>query len=252
MAATTVLTLDQWNALLDAINNALTNCPQTTLQHVTDPHIWTVKDITDAQNVLTAACSTNTFTTPAGPYLWEQKIIDELNAAIANGCCGSWYVKECICSVDTNFTLSHQTSYTVALGLANADNIANHNPDIFYYVTQSPTTTDPATQHCETCGFWWTFGWSVHLGRIIVKSKSLKAIGCVDSNGGFAAFLAFQADFLSYLSGLGGDWLPESSTAFAYTFQCNTPKTIQYVAGQNAHFHELTNPPLSWPVTYTT
>lgn len=85
-----VFKLSDWNDLIDRINKALVNCPQTTLTPVTNPHRWSVADITNAQAVLKAACPTNTFTTPEGPnYLWKQNIIDELNTAIALGCCGN-------------------------------------------------------------------------------------------------------------------------------------------------------------------
>jgi hypothetical protein len=88
MAATTVLTTSQWNALLDKVNNATQNCGGGGLQHVTDPHLWSLSDITAVQNALKAGCSTATFTTPAGPpYLWQQKIIDEINAALSVACC---------------------------------------------------------------------------------------------------------------------------------------------------------------------
>ena len=61
-----VFKLSDWNDLIDRINKALVNCPQTTLTPVTNPHRWSVADITNAQAVLKAACPTNTFTTPEG------------------------------------------------------------------------------------------------------------------------------------------------------------------------------------------
>jgi len=86
--AATVLTTAQWNALLDKVNTATQNCGGGNLQHVTDPHLWSLQDITAVQNVLKAGCSTATFTTPAGPpYIWMQKIIDEINAALSVACC---------------------------------------------------------------------------------------------------------------------------------------------------------------------
>jgi len=113
---TTVLTTAQWNALLDKVNNATKSCGGGGLAHVTDPHLWSLQDITAVQNALKAGCSTATFTTPAGPpYIWMQKIIDEINTALSVACCNGstgptgptgatgsgavfWYVILCDCN----------------------------------------------------------------------------------------------------------------------------------------------------------
>ncbi len=85
---TTVLTSAMWNAILDKVNGMI--CSGSNFKHVVDPHVWSLKDVQAVQNVLTGTCSTNKFTTPVGPpYLWKQKIIDEINAAVAAGCCNT-------------------------------------------------------------------------------------------------------------------------------------------------------------------
>ncbi len=80
----TVLTLAQWNALITQMNK--TGCPKNPGVLLTDPHLWSTTDITNFQLNLKTQCALNTFTTPAGP-LWQQKIIDEINAALKMGCC---------------------------------------------------------------------------------------------------------------------------------------------------------------------
>jgi hypothetical protein len=82
---TTVLTLAQWNQILTNINNSSASCGNTPLPAVTAPHRWSTTDILNAQ---VACANGGPYTTPVGPpYLWQQKIIDELNAGIAKGCC---------------------------------------------------------------------------------------------------------------------------------------------------------------------
>ena len=113
---TTVLTLVQWNAIIDKINIGLANCQNPgasgpSLPHVTAPHVWTLKDVTNAQNALKGSCSpAPTFITPVAPYVWMQKILDELTNA-AKACCSGptgptgptgpkpvyWYVVLCDC-----------------------------------------------------------------------------------------------------------------------------------------------------------
>ena len=89
---TTVFTLVQWNAIIDKINIGLANCQNPgasgpSLPHVTAPHVWTLKDVTNAQNALKGSCSpAPTFITPVAPYVWMQKILDELTNA-AKACC---------------------------------------------------------------------------------------------------------------------------------------------------------------------
>lgn len=95
---TTVLTTVEWNALIDKVNNATKNCGGGGIQHVTDPHLWSLQDITTIQGALKSGCNTAKFTTPVGPpYLWKQKIIDEIETAIAVGCCNG----SCGCGCQT-------------------------------------------------------------------------------------------------------------------------------------------------------
>ncbi len=85
---TTVLTTVEWNALIDKVNNATKNCGGGGIQHVTDPHLWSLQDITTIQGVLKSGCNTAKFTTPVGPpYVWMQTIIDEINKALSAACC---------------------------------------------------------------------------------------------------------------------------------------------------------------------
>jgi hypothetical protein len=83
--------LSDWNDILRRINTLSANPPEgyselAPLALVTDPHQWSVADITTVRTRLQAICSTNSFSAPL--TLWSQAIIDEINAAIRNGWCG--------------------------------------------------------------------------------------------------------------------------------------------------------------------
>lgn len=78
-------TLSDWNDLLEQINALVAECPGVSeLQLVTAPHVWTVQDVLDAQNKLIELCDDNSFSTPVK---WLQSMVDELEAAVANGVC---------------------------------------------------------------------------------------------------------------------------------------------------------------------
>ncbi len=80
----TVLTLAQWNQILTNVTKSGCGTPP----QVTPPHLWSVTDIKNVQNICTSGPNSGTYTTPAGPpYLWKQTIIDEINQALAKGCC---------------------------------------------------------------------------------------------------------------------------------------------------------------------
>jgi len=84
-------TLDQWNDLLTDINDLCTDpdsgCePLEPIELVTDPHVWSVDDITVARDKLVDICGENTFDTELD--LWSEGMIDELETAIERGWCG--------------------------------------------------------------------------------------------------------------------------------------------------------------------
>jgi len=89
-----VETRNNWNDLLQRINNLAQNPPDgcsapAKLTPVDPGHIWTKTDISKAQNVLKAVCKDNTFAAPEDtPDLWLQKTLDDITAAINKGWCG--------------------------------------------------------------------------------------------------------------------------------------------------------------------
>ncbi|CAK9072284.1 SPFH domain-containing protein [Durusdinium trenchii] len=56
-----------------------------TLPLVTAPHVWSVSDVEAIRAKLTDICADNSFEAPL--TIWSQAIIDEIEAAIANGWC---------------------------------------------------------------------------------------------------------------------------------------------------------------------
>jgi len=133
MAATTVLTLAEWNLLIDRVNTAMAGCGGSSIPHVTALHLWSKTDITTLQNALKAGCSTNTFTTPVGPpYLWKQKIIDEINAAVAVGCCNSPTIPPAVCAQNgTRFQIFTQQGTNLPGWGGDAYGITCTCPDLY-------------------------------------------------------------------------------------------------------------------------
>lgn len=87
-----VWTRQDWNNIIQQVNDLAQNPPEgtdceplDTLSEVDPEHIWTRGDITSVQDKLIEICKDNTFS--AELRLWAQDIIDEINAAIANGWC---------------------------------------------------------------------------------------------------------------------------------------------------------------------
>ncbi len=94
-------TKDDWNKLIEQINEKLQNPPEDTdcepiapIELVDDNHRWSVDDITTVRNKLTQMCKDNTFT--AELKYWSQDIVDELDSA-ADWCeCEDECVYECL------------------------------------------------------------------------------------------------------------------------------------------------------------
>ena len=115
----------------------------------------------NVQAACTSGPTSGTWTTPAGPpYLWMQKIIDEINQAIANGCCNNYYVKECICAAGSAAVLSIQHSPNTAQNIVN--NLNQTDPSnlvargiVNYFMDTVPITTKclPKCAAC-TCHPW--------------------------------------------------------------------------------------------------
>ena len=85
-----VLTLSDWNSIIDQINALIASCGSgvAPLSQVTGPHIWTVQDILTVRSTLTQLCTSSNPTFSAATMKWTQAIIDEINAAIAGCRCG--------------------------------------------------------------------------------------------------------------------------------------------------------------------
>ena len=151
----TVLTLAQWNAILTQISNL--GCGS--LPQATAPHVWTHADIKAVQNLCTTGPTSGTYTTPNGP-LWKQAIIDEINQAIAAGCCNNYYVKECICEAGSAAVLSVQRDPNVAQNIVNDLNktdpsgmVAKGIVNYFMDTVVIKTSCLPACAKC-TCHPW--------------------------------------------------------------------------------------------------
>lgn len=69
------------------------------LELVEANHIWSKDDISEIQGRLQQICEDNNFTDPI-PNLWKQSIIDEIEAAIATGCCGTCWEMGVNISID--------------------------------------------------------------------------------------------------------------------------------------------------------
>jgi hypothetical protein len=94
-------TRDEWNNIIDAVNDLGQNPPNTDLcempgliPHVGPDHKWSVGDIETVRNALMQICPDNAFGS-IGP-LWKGKILDEINSAIGNGWCGCDEDFECV------------------------------------------------------------------------------------------------------------------------------------------------------------
>jgi len=150
MAATSVETLDAWNTVLTNIGNLTCG----TLPQVTDPHLWSLTDIQAVQNICTSGPDSGSYTTPVGPpYLWKQAIIDEINQAIAKGCCSAWYVKKCICAAKQATVISVQRDPNVAQNLVNTDNRNDPNvaAGVVNYFADTQALTSKCMPACAAC-----------------------------------------------------------------------------------------------------
>ena len=86
----TPFTRDDWNAIIGQVNDLCQHpdggCTAVApLAEVDQDHIWTPGDIVLVQNKLIQVCKNNEFA--ASLSKWDQKIIDEINAAIEAGWC---------------------------------------------------------------------------------------------------------------------------------------------------------------------
>jgi hypothetical protein len=87
-----VLRREEWNNIIQQVNDLAQNPPEgtdcvplDTLQEVDPGHIWTSGDVQAVRDKLTEICKDNVFSSAL--IVWKQEIIDEINAAIANGWC---------------------------------------------------------------------------------------------------------------------------------------------------------------------
>jgi len=133
-----VWTRADWNDIIQRINDLAQDpdagCdPVATLPEVDPEHIWTNTDIQQVRDKLTEICDENLFS--AELRLWAQEIIDEIEAAIANGWCGC---EDCIpeCSNAYGAAVSYLGSYVIeaCLDCGPCDN---------------PTCTDNCTTECR-------------------------------------------------------------------------------------------------------
>jgi len=90
-------TRDDWNDIIQRVNDLAQDpddgCdPLEPLEEVGTDHVWTRDDVIQVQDKLTEICEDNTWS--AELRLWAQEIIDEIEAAIANGWCGC--EEECV------------------------------------------------------------------------------------------------------------------------------------------------------------
>jgi hypothetical protein len=97
----TPYTRDDWNGLIDTVNEVLQSPPEDTdcepigeIPHVEPEHIWTKGDISTVQNALSQTCSEINFGTI--PDLWKQSIIDEINSALGQAWCDCNDETECV------------------------------------------------------------------------------------------------------------------------------------------------------------
>ena len=116
MAATSVLTLAAWNALLTQINNLAKSPPAgckalDVLPLATAPHKWSGADIAAARSKLSAICSTNVFTAPSTGR-WLKSVIDELNTAIGKGWCNC---QQTCCVPNKSGTVQMPGGYSVTI-----------------------------------------------------------------------------------------------------------------------------------------
>jgi len=87
-----VWTRDDWNDIIQRVNDLCVNPPENTncviletLEEVEEDHIWTKGDIQQVRDKLTEICDENAFAENLD--YWKQTTIDEINEAIANGWC---------------------------------------------------------------------------------------------------------------------------------------------------------------------
>lgn len=81
-----------WNDIIDRVNELCKNPPEDSdcdpigeLEWVDENHIWTKYDIDQVRNKLTEICKDNKFDEKL--RLWSQKVLDEIEEAIATGWC---------------------------------------------------------------------------------------------------------------------------------------------------------------------
>jgi hypothetical protein len=86
-----IWTRAKWNDIIERINSLSQNPPEgcealAPLVEVPEGHKWSVADIVNIRDRLSAICNENIFS--AELVKWKQNIIDEIEIAIANGWCG--------------------------------------------------------------------------------------------------------------------------------------------------------------------
>jgi hypothetical protein len=87
-----VLTRQEWNEIIQEVNDVLQNPPEDsdcepidTIEEVGENHIWTFGDIEEVQNKLKETCEDISFSDT--PDKWKESIITEINDAIGQAWC---------------------------------------------------------------------------------------------------------------------------------------------------------------------
>jgi hypothetical protein len=85
-------TRDDWNSLIDDVNNIIRHPPadtdctaQTAINHVGTSHIWTKTDIQQVQNKIKATCSDISWHDI--PALWKASITEEIRSKLGQAWC---------------------------------------------------------------------------------------------------------------------------------------------------------------------
>jgi hypothetical protein len=84
-------TRQDWNDLIDEVNDTLENPPSEdcgsveSLEHVDENHIWRKSDIREVQDRISETCEDITW--DAIPALWKQSIIDEIREKLGEAWC---------------------------------------------------------------------------------------------------------------------------------------------------------------------
>lgn len=87
------LSISNWNELIGDVNDILqgppegaSNCPPVDpIDEVTDPHLWSVEDVTDMRDKLKETCPDISFSEEL--VLWKKEIIDEIEDQMDNAWC---------------------------------------------------------------------------------------------------------------------------------------------------------------------